>query len=50
MDVGHEARELVALFEVNARHGIFAFTFKGQMVDAPHLNRAKKLLARAGVE
>ena len=24
--------------------------FKGQMVDAPHLNRAKKLLARAGVE
>jgi citrate lyase subunit beta/citryl-CoA lyase len=45
-----EARELVALFEVNARNGIFAFTFKGQMVDAPHLNRAKKLLARAGVE
>jgi citrate lyase subunit beta/citryl-CoA lyase len=45
-----EARELVALFEVNGRNGIFAFTFKGQMVDAPHLNRAKKLLARAGVE
>jgi citrate lyase subunit beta / citryl-CoA lyase len=45
-----EARELVALFEVNARNGIFAFTFKGHMVDAPHLNRAKKLLARAGVE
>jgi citrate lyase subunit beta/citryl-CoA lyase len=44
-----EARELVALFETNARNGIFAFTFKGQMVDAPHLNRAKKLLARAGV-
>ena len=45
-----EARELIALFEANARNGIFAFTFKGQMVDAPHLNRAKKLLARAGVE
>ena len=49
-DAIDEARELVALFEVNARHGIYAFTFKGQMVDAPHLNRAKKLLARAGVE
>jgi len=49
-DAVDEARELVALFEVNARHGIYAFTFKGQMVDAPHLNRAKKLLARAGAE
>ena len=49
-DTVDEARELVALFEVNARHGIYAFTFRGQMVDAPHLNRAKKLLARAGIE
>jgi citrate lyase subunit beta / citryl-CoA lyase len=49
-DAVDEARELVALFEVNAKNGIFAFTFKGRMVDAPHLNRAKKLLARAGVE
>ncbi len=49
-DAVAEARELIALFEVNARHGIYAFTFKGQMVDAPHLNRAKKLLARAGAE
>jgi len=49
-DAVDEARELVALFEVNARHGIYAFTFKGQMVDAPHLNRARKLLARAGAE
>jgi citrate lyase subunit beta / citryl-CoA lyase len=49
-DAIDEARELVALFEVNARHGIYAFTFRGQMVDAPHLNRAKKLLARAGIE
>jgi citrate lyase subunit beta / citryl-CoA lyase len=43
-----EARELVLAFEEHARHGVYAFTFKGQMVDAPHLNRAKKLLARAG--
>jgi citrate lyase subunit beta/citryl-CoA lyase len=49
-DAIDEARELVALFEVNARHGIYAFTFRGRMVDAPHLNRAKKLLARAGIE
>ena len=49
-DAVDEARELIALFEVNARHGIYAFTFKGQMVDAPHLNRARKLLARAGAE
>jgi citrate lyase beta subunit len=25
-----------------------AFAFKGQIVDAPHLNRALKVLARAG--
>jgi citrate lyase subunit beta / citryl-CoA lyase len=43
-----EARELVAAFEEHARRGVFAFTFKGQMVDAPHLTRARKLLARAG--
>ena len=49
-DAIDEARELVALFEVNARHGNYAFTFRGRMVDAPHLNRAKKLLARAGIE
>ena len=43
-----EARQLVALFEEHASRGVYAFTFKGQMVDAPHLARAKKLLARAG--
>jgi citrate lyase subunit beta/citryl-CoA lyase len=42
-----EARELVAAFEAHARRGVYAFTFKGQMVDAPHLTRARKLLARA---
>ena len=43
-----EARELIAAFEEHVRRGVYAFTFKGQMVDAPHLTRARKLLARAG--
>jgi citrate lyase subunit beta / citryl-CoA lyase len=43
-----EARELVAAFEEHRRHGVYAFRFKGQMVDAPHLTRALKLIARAG--
>jgi citrate lyase subunit beta / citryl-CoA lyase len=43
-----EARELVALFDTHARRGVYAFAFKGQMVDAPHLARARKVLARAG--
>jgi citrate lyase beta subunit len=42
-----EARELVAAFEEHQRRGVFAFRFKGQMVDAPHLTRARKILARA---
>jgi len=45
-----EARELVVAFEEHARRGVYAFTFRGQMVDAPHLSHAKKLLARAGAE
>jgi len=45
-----EARQLVALFEEHAGRGVYAFTFRGQMVDAPHLARAKKLVARAGGE
>lgn len=49
-DAVDEARQLVALFEEHARRGVYAFTFKGQMVDAPHLARAKKLVARAGGE
>jgi citrate lyase subunit beta/citryl-CoA lyase len=43
-----DARALVAAFEEHRRRGTYAFTFKGQMVDAPHLARALKLLARAG--
>jgi citrate lyase beta subunit len=47
-DVVEEARALVAAFEEHRRRGVYAFTFKGQMVDAPHLGRALKILARAG--
>jgi len=42
-----EARELVAVFEEHRRRGIYAFRFRGQMVDAPHLTRALKIIARA---
>jgi citrate lyase subunit beta/citryl-CoA lyase len=47
-EVVAEARALVAAFEEHARRGVYAFTFNGQMVDAPHLSRARKILARAG--
>jgi citrate lyase subunit beta/citryl-CoA lyase len=43
-----EARALVQAFEVHAQRGIYAFRFNGQMVDAPHLSRAHKVLTRAG--
>jgi citrate lyase subunit beta/citryl-CoA lyase len=46
--VVEEARELVAAFEEHRRRGVYAFRFRGQMVDAPHLTRARKILARAG--
>lgn len=42
-----EARELVRAFEEHGTRGVYAFAFKGQMVDAPHLARALKVLARA---
>lgn len=44
-----EARELVAAFEEHARRGVYAFSFRGRMVDAPHLALARKILARAGL-
>jgi citrate lyase subunit beta/citryl-CoA lyase len=46
--VVEEARALVAAFEEHRRRGIYAFTFRGQMVDAPHLARARNILDRAG--
>ena len=43
-----EARELVRLCEQHMQRGIYAFTYRGQMVDAPHLARARKVITRAG--
>jgi citrate lyase subunit beta/citryl-CoA lyase len=43
-----EARALVAAFAEASRRGVYAFTFRGRMVDAPHLHRARKILGRAG--
>ena len=42
-----EANELIAAFEENQREGKMAFTFKGQMVDVPHLTRAREILITA---
>ena len=42
-----EAKELLAAFEENRKAGHMAFNFKGQMVDVPHLTRARKILERA---
>jgi citrate lyase subunit beta/citryl-CoA lyase len=42
-----EAQELVDAFVVAQREGRMAFSFKGQMVDVPHLTRAKTILERA---
>ncbi len=45
-----ESRELLAAFEEHQRAGRIAFAFKGNMVDAPHLTRARTILERAGLE
>ncbi len=42
------ARELLATAEEQGRLGRMAFRFEGRMVDAPHLKRARRILARAG--
>ena len=42
-----EAQELLEAFEDNERQGRGVFTFRGQMVDAPHLARARVLVERA---
>ena len=39
-----ESRELIAAFEENRSQGRMAFSFKGQMVDVPHLERARRIL------
>ena len=42
-----ESQELLAAFEENEKAGKMAFSFKGQMVDVPHLTRARTILERA---
>ena len=41
------ARELIEAFDEAQAEGRMAFTFDGAMVDAPHLARAKAMVARA---
>ena len=42
-----ESRELLEAFASHQREGRMAFSFKGQMVDVPHRNRARTILERA---
>ena len=42
-----ESKELLTAFEENRKAGKMAFSFKGQMVDVPHLTRARTILERA---
>ena len=42
-----EAEELLAELEKHQAEGRMAFTFRGQMVDVPHFERARRLLERA---
>lgn len=42
-----EAVALIAAFEEHARRGAGAFAWKGQMMDMPHLTRARKTAERA---
>lgn len=41
-----DALALIAAFEDHARRGAGAFAWRGQMVDMPHLTRARTILAR----
>ena len=42
-----EALALIAAFEEHAKKGAGAFAWKGQMMDQPHLTRARKIADRA---
>jgi citrate lyase subunit beta / citryl-CoA lyase len=46
-DDAQEAVALIAAFEEQARRGAGAFAWKGQMMDMPHLTRARKIAERA---
>jgi citrate lyase subunit beta / citryl-CoA lyase len=39
-----DAEELLQAFEENSRAGRMAFSFRGEMVDVPHLTRARRIL------
>ena len=45
-----EARELLAAAGEHRAAGRMAFRFRGRMVDAPHIKRARRVLARVGEE
>ena len=42
-----QAKALLDAFAENKKAGRMAFTFNGEMVDVPHLQRAEKILSRA---
>ncbi len=42
-----ESRALLEAFEEQRSQGRMTFSFRGQMVDVPHLNRARKILEHA---
>ncbi|MEE4300819.1 MAG: CoA ester lyase [Pseudomonadales bacterium] len=42
-----DANELLAAFAEHERAGRMAFAFRGEMVDVPHLERARRIVARA---
>ncbi len=42
-----DARRLIEAYEAHAREGRGVFALDGQMVDAPHLERARRLLERS---
>ena len=44
-----DAEELVAAFEQKAREGVGAFAYDGKMVDAPVIERAKRILRRNAI-
>jgi len=43
------AEELLAAFEKSRQEGRMAFTFNGEMVDVPHLKKARSIVARASL-
>jgi citrate lyase subunit beta/citryl-CoA lyase len=47
LEEAEEALELVAAFESAQREGRMAFSFRGAMVDVPHLTRALTIVERA---